>query len=46
LTQRSNSETVALEGRHFSILSDGRQKLTWETNHPKLHDLYTIKWRW
>jgi hypothetical protein len=46
LTQRSSSETVALEGRHFSILSDGRQKLTWETNHPKLHDLYTIKWRW
>jgi hypothetical protein len=46
LTQRSTNETVTLGERHLSILSDGRQQLTWETNHPRLHDLYTIKWHW
>ncbi len=46
LTRRSTNQTTILEGRHFSTLSDGRQQLTWETNRPKLHDIYTIKWRW
>jgi hypothetical protein len=46
LTRRSTNQTIVLEGRHFSTLSDGRQQLTWETSHPKLHDIYTIKWRW
>jgi hypothetical protein len=46
VTQRSTNETVTLEGRHFSIMSDGRQRLTWEKNRPKLHDFYTIKWKW
>jgi hypothetical protein len=46
LTQRSRNETIALDGRHFFLLSDGRQQLTWETNHPKLNDLYTVKWHW
>jgi hypothetical protein len=46
LTQRSTNTTVTLGERHFSTLSDGRQQLTWETRHPRLHDLYTIKWRW
>jgi hypothetical protein len=46
LRQRSTNETIALNGGHFSFLSDGRQILTWQTNRPKLHDLYTIKWSW
>jgi hypothetical protein len=46
LTRRSTNETIVLEERYFSTLSDGRQQLTWETRHPKLHDIYTIKWRW
>lgn len=46
LTQRSTDETVTLDGHHFSYLSDGRQILTWEKSRPKLHDRYTIKWRW
>jgi hypothetical protein len=46
LTRRSTSETVALGKQHFSFLGDGRQKLTFETNRPKLHDRYTIKWDW
>jgi len=46
LTRKSTHATVALGGQHFAFLSDGRQKLTWETSRPKLHDLYTIKWSW
>lgn len=46
LTRRSTNQTITLEGRYFSTLSDGRQQLTWEAKYPKLHDLYTIKWRW
>lgn len=46
LMRRSTNETVALDGQHFSVLSDGRQILTWKTNRPKLHDQYMIKWQW
>ena len=46
LTRRSTHKTVALDRRHLSTLSDGRQQLTWETKRPRLHDLYAIKWRW
>lgn len=46
ITQRSTNETVTLDERHFSIMSDGRQRLTWENSRPKLHDLYTLKWQW
>ena len=46
LTRRSTNATIPLEGQHFSTLSDGRQQLTWESRHPRLHDMYTIKWRW
>lgn len=46
LTQKSSKDTMPLEGRNFSNLTDGRQVLTYETRHPRLNDLYTIKWRW
>lgn len=46
LTRKSTHDTIALGKQHFNFLSDGRQKLTWESKHPRLHDLYTIKWQW
>ena len=46
LTQRSTNRTVPLGPQHFRFIEDGRQKLTWETRRPKLHDRYTIRWRW
>lgn len=46
LSRRTISETIALDEQHFLFLEDGRQKLTWQTSRPKLHDRYTIKWRW
>jgi len=46
LSRRSTDKTTLLSQRHFALLPDGRQKLTWQTSRPKLHDRYTIKWRW
>ena len=46
VTQRSTNRTTTLGPEHFHFLGDGRQKLTWEIQKPKLHDRYTIKWRW
>ena len=46
VTQRSTSRTTALGPEHFRFLPDGRQQLTWEIRNPKLHDHYTLKWRW
>jgi hypothetical protein len=46
LSRRSTGKTTLLRQEHFALLPDGRQKLTWETSRPKLHDRYTIKWVW
>ena len=46
VTQRSTNRTTALGSTQFRFLGDGRQELTWEMRHPKLHDRYTLKWRW
>ena len=46
LSRRSTSKTTLLPQKHFALLPDGRQKLTWQTRRPKLHDRYTIKWAW
>ena len=46
LSRRSTGKTTLLSQKHFALLPDGRQKLTWETKRPKLHDRYTIKWAW
>ena len=46
LSRRSTGKTTLLSPDRFALLPDGRQKLTWETTRPKLHDRYTLKWRW
>jgi hypothetical protein len=46
LTQRSRDHTVTLPRQHLRFLSDGRQALTWQADHPQLHDLYRIGWSW
>ncbi|MFW6116385.1 MAG: hypothetical protein ACOC6F_01540 [bacterium] len=46
LSRRSTGKTIELPQKHFALMPDGRHKLTWETNSPKLHDRYTIKWTW
>ena len=46
LSRRSTGKMIPLSLKHFALLPDGRQKLTWTTRRPKLHDRYTIKWDW
>lgn len=46
LSRRSTAKTLLLPSSQFALLPDGRQVLTWETAHPRLHDCYTIKWVW
>ena len=46
VTQRSTSKTVALGPEQFRFLEDGRQQLTWEIRNPRLHDRYSLRWRW
>lgn len=46
LSRRSRAEVISLSQNHLALLPDGRQKLTWCTRTPKLHDRYTIKWGW
>lgn len=46
LSQRSTGETRLLPQKHFTLLPDGRQKLTWETRRPRFQDRHTIKWVW
>jgi hypothetical protein len=44
--ERNRNRTVELGPPCFSRLADGRQRLSWETHHPGVNELYTIKWRW
>jgi len=46
LSRRSTGKTTLLSRRHFALLPDGRQKLTWEISRPKFQDRHTIKWVW
>ena len=46
LTERNINRTRVLGENHFTLLPDGRQKLSWETDKPRLFELYTIKWQW
>jgi len=46
ITQLSTSKAVALGPEHFHFLPDGRQQPTWEIQRPRIHDRYSLKWRW
>ena len=46
ISQRSANRETVLGGEHFQRLPDGRQLVSWETNHVRALDLYTLKWAW
>jgi len=46
LVERNRNKTSELGPSCFSLLPDGRQMLSWETNRPRINELYTIKWQW
>jgi hypothetical protein len=46
LVRRSINRATVLGPDHFHTLPDGRQLVSWETNHVQGYDVYTLKWRW
>jgi hypothetical protein len=46
VSQRRANRVTALGPDHFHRLPDGRQLVTWETNHVRGYEVYTLKWRW
>lgn len=46
LIERNRNRTSELGPDHFSALVDGRQMLSWETDRPRINELYTIRWQW
>jgi hypothetical protein len=46
LVERNRSRTTLLDAGTLDELPDGRQVLTWESDHVKRFEMYTIKWRW
>jgi hypothetical protein len=46
VAEKRGDRVRALGSDHFSRLADGRQVLFWENSHPRLHELYTLKWDW
>ena len=46
LVERHRNRTTELTPEHFSDLPDGRQMLTWEAEHPRRFETYTIRWKW
>ena len=46
LVERNKNRTTELGPSHFNWQPDGRQVLTWQTDRPRINELYTIKWQW
>ena len=46
LVQRSANRTIELGPDHFDPLPDGRQLVSWETDHARAYEVYTLKWQW
>ena len=46
LMQRSANRVLVLGPNHFHALPDGRQLVTWETDHVRAFEVYTLQWRW
>jgi hypothetical protein len=46
VSKRSSSKETVLGPEHFHLLPDGRQLVSWETDHVDKYDVYTLKWKW
>lgn len=46
LVEQNTGRTTKLGAEHFALLPDGRQEVTWQLKHPKLHEAYIIRWWW
>ena len=46
VVKRSANKTVELEAKNFDMLPDGRQLVSWATDHTRPYEIYTLKWHW
>ena len=46
VVKRSANKTVELEAKNFDMLPDGRQLVSWATDHTRPYEIYTLKWQW
>lgn len=46
LEETNAKRTKALGGDALRQLPDGRWQVTWETEHPRLYELYVLRWTW
>ena len=46
LEEQNSQKTWALNRDVLKQLPDGRWRIRWEKNKPKLHELYVIRWIW
>ena len=46
LLEVNQNRTTSLGESHTEVLPDGRHRVFWETQNPKLFETYTLKWTW
>lgn len=46
ILERTSNRTIPLNSQHFTLLPDGRQRLTWENIEPRIFETYTLRWTW
>lgn len=46
VVKRSANKTTELETGNFDTLPDGRQLVSWATDHTRPYEVYTLKWQW
>ena len=46
LEEKNRRKTQTLGEKDIQRLTDGRWRVSWETDNAKLHEMYTIRWDW
>lgn len=46
LIEQNSTNTYPLGPEHRNTLPDGREKVTWTTDTPRLYEAYIIRWKW
>ena len=46
IVKRSANKATELEANNIDTLPDGRQLVSWATDHTRPYEVYTLKWRW
>lgn len=46
LIERNATKTTELVTENWIILPDGRQQVTWTSDHPRVFENYILRWQW